>query len=345
MCDIHIGTRWLLAKLSMLALVIAAAGCGQPLATTPSARQPITAASAAPAPTARPSTPPSATMAPTPAPLPSATPTPDPANDPVFVGAGDIAACGSDGAETTARLLDRIEGTVFTLGDNAYEFGTAAEFRDCYDPTWGRHKARTRPSPGNHDYVTPGAAAYYDYFGESAGPERRGYYSFDLGAWHIVSLNSEIDAGPKSAQVQWLATDLAAHPAACTLAYWHKPIFSSGSVHGNDPHMRPIWDILARAGADVVLNGHDHIYERFAPQTTDGVADPQGMREFIAGVGGAELYGLGAIQPNSEVRGTGVFGVLKLTLHTASYDWEFVPADAGAFSDAGSAGCVGVAPR
>ncbi len=345
MCDIHIGTRWLLAKLSMLALVIAAAGCGQPLATTPSAWRPTAAASAAPAPTARPSTPPSATMAPTPTPAPSATPTPDPATDPVFVGAGDIAACGSDGAETTARLLDRIEGTVFTLGDNAYEFGTAAEFRDCYDPTWGRHKARTRPSPGNHDYVTPGAAAYYDYFGESAGPERRGYYSFDLGAWHIVSLNSEIDAGPKSAQAQWLATDLAAHPAACTLAYWHKPIFSSGSVHGNDPHMRPIWDILAHAGADVVLNGHDHIYERFAPQTADGVADPQGMREFIAGVGGAELYGLGAIQPNSEVRGTGVFGVLKLTLHTAGYDWEFVPAVAGAFSDAGSAGCVGAAPR
>jgi len=154
----------------------------------------------------------------------------------------------------TARLLDQIQGTVFTLGDNAYESGTAKQFRDCYDPTWGRHKARTRPSPGNHDYVTPGAAAYYDYFGESAGPDRHGYYSFELGAWHIVSLNSEIDAGPESAQAQWLAADLAAHPAACTLAYWHKPIFSSGSVHGNDPHMRPIWNILAHAGADVVVN-------------------------------------------------------------------------------------------
>jgi hypothetical protein len=272
--------------------------------------------------------------------LPSATPTPDLAADPVFVGAGDIAACGTNGAEMTARLLDRIEGTVFTLGDNAYDSGSAEQFRDCYDPTWGRHKARTRPAPGNHDYVTPGAAAYYDYFGESAGPERRGYYSFDLGAWHIISLNSQIAAGPESAQAQWLREDLAAHPATCTLAYWHKPMFSSGSVHGNDSHMRTIWNILASAHADVVVNGHDHIYERFAPQTVDGAADAQGMREFVVGVGGAELYGIGAIQPNSEVRHTGVFGVLKLKLHAASYDWEFVPAEAGAFSDAGSAGCV-----
>jgi hypothetical protein len=276
MCGISIGTHRLLTTLSTLALTIAAASCGQPLATTPSAWRPTAPASAAP--TARPSALPSATIAPTPTPLPSATPTPDPANDPVFVGAGDIAACGSDGAEATARLLDQIEGTVFTLGDNAYESGTAEQFRDCYDPTWGRHKARTRPSPGNHDYVTPGAAAYYDYFGESAGPERRGYYSFELGAWHIVSLNSEIDAGPDSAQAQWLATDLAAHPVACTLAYWHKPIFSSGSVHGNDPHMRPIWNILARAGADVVLSGHDHIYERTKPL--------QGVQYFVTGGGG-----------------------------------------------------------
>jgi hypothetical protein len=339
MRDRQIGARRLLAKLSTLALVIAAAGCGQPLATAPTARPPTAATSATP--TARPSPLPSATSVPTLTPMPSPTPTPDPANDPVFVGAGDIAACGADGAEATARLLDQSEGTVFTLGDNAYESGTAEQFRDCYGPTWGRHKARTRPSPGNHDYVTPGAAAYYDYFGESAGPERRGYYSFDLGAWHIISLNSEIDAGPDSAQAQWLALDLAAHPAACTLAYWHKPLFSSGSVHGNDPHMRSIWSILANAGADVVLNGHDHIYERYAPQTVDGVADPQGMREFIVGVGGAEPYGLGVIQPNSEVRATRIFGVLKLKLHATSYDWEFVPAQAGAFSDAGRAGCVG----
>jgi hypothetical protein len=269
------------------------------------------------------------------------TPTPDPANDPVFVGAGDIAYCGSDGAEATARLLDGIAGTVFTLGDNAYEAGTVEQFRDCYDPTWGRHRERTRPSPGNHDYATPGAAGYFDYFGEQAGPDRRGYYSFDLGAWHIVSLDSEIAAGPDSEQAQWLVADLAAHPAACTLAYWHTPLFSSGSVHGNNLHMRAIWDILARAGADVVLNGHDHLYERFAPQTSDGTPDPRGMREFVVGTGGASLYGIGQVQPNSEAIGTGVFGVLKLKLHAAGYDWEFVPAEAGAFGDTGSAECVG----
>jgi hypothetical protein len=321
----------------LLVLAAILAGCGRPLATTPSAFRPTAAASAAPAPPSRPTARPSTTAAPTTQP----TTTPTPAEDPVFVGAGDIALCGSDGAEATARLLDGIAGTVFTLGDNAYEAGTAEQFRDCYDPSWGRHKARTRPSPGNHDYGTPGAAGYYDYFGESAGPDRRGYYSFDFGAWHVVSLNSEVDAGPESAQAQWLQADLAAHAATCTLAYWHKPLFSSGSVHGNDRHMRAIWQILAAARADVVLNGHDHIYERFAPQNVDGAADPQGMREFVAGAGGSNLYGIGQVQPNSEVRGIGTFGVLKLTLHATSYDWEFVPVEGGAFSDAGSASCVG----
>jgi 3',5'-cyclic AMP phosphodiesterase CpdA len=257
----------------------------------------------------------------------------------VFVGAGDIAYCGSDGSAATARLLDRIDGTVFTLGDNAYEAGSPEQFRECYDPTWGRHKARTRPSPGNHDYATLGAAAYYDYFGANAGPDRRGYYSFELGAWHIVALNSQIDASPESAQAQWLAADLAAHPAACTLAYWHRPVFSSGSVHGNDPHMQTIWDILAQAGADVILTGHDHIYERFAPQTSDGAADPRGIREFVVGTGGASLYGLGSVKPNSEVRGVGTYGVLKLKLHASAYDWEFIPVEGGDFGDSGSAAC------
>lgn len=330
--------------LSTLALALALAGCGQPLATTPSAFRPTAAPSLAPAPAARPTAQPSATSAPTPTPEPSPTPRPDPANDPIFVGAGDIAACGSNGAEATARLLDRTEGTVFTLGDNAYESGSAEQFRDCYEPTWGRHKARTYPAPGNHDYATPGADGYYDYFGERAGPDRRGYYSFELAAWHIVSLNSEIAAGPDSEQAQWLQADLAAHPATCTLAFWHRPIFSSGGVHGNDPHMRAIWEILARAGADVVLSGHDHLYERFAPQTSDGLADPHGMREFVVGTGGASLYGWGQIRPNSEVRYNEGYGVLKLTLHAASYDWEFVPDGAGGFSDSGSAACVGAGP-
>jgi calcineurin-like phosphoesterase family protein len=343
----HSLRRYLLGKLATVALLGVAAGCGQPpasitnvelptadtsrmhLATLPPTRQPSA--------TARPTLAPTATPLPTA--VPSTLPTADPAGDPVFVGAGDIAYCGSDGSAATARLLDRIDGTVFTLGDNAYEAGSAEQFRECYDPTWGRHKARTRPSPGNHDYATPGAAAYYDYFGTNAGPERRGYYSYELGAWHIVALNSETDASLESDQAQWLAADLAAHPAACTLAYWHRPVFSSGSVHGNDPHMQAIWDILAHAGADVVLTGHDHIYERFAPQTSDGAAEPQGIREFVVGTGGASLYGIGSVKPNSEARGVGSYGVLKLKLHASSYDWEFVPVETGGFSDSGSAAC------
>ena len=167
--------------------------------------------------------------------------------DPVLVGAGDIADCGSGGpaesvAEATATLLDSIDGTVFTAGDNAYNAGTEAEFRDCYDHTWGRHKARTRPTAGNHEYLTPGAAPYYAYFGASAGPAGLGYYSYDLGAWHIVALNSNIDAGAASAQARWLAADLATHRTLCTLAYWHHPVFSSGD-HGNDPHMQEVWRI------------------------------------------------------------------------------------------------------
>jgi hypothetical protein len=328
----------LFAKLRVLVCASILASCGQPSASIPSAGQPTVVPIVALAPTARPVVRPTAMRPPTPP--PTVAPTLDPAKDPVLVGAGDIAECGSEGAAATAQLLDQIAGTVFTLGDNAYESGSAEQFRDCYDPTWGRHKARTHPTPGNHDYVTSGAAAYYDYFGERAGPAGRGYYSYDLGAWHIVALNSEITASAESSQAKWLIADLTAHPAACTLAYWHKPIFSSGSVHGDDPHMRPIWDILAHAGADVVLSGHDHIYERFAPQTAIGDADPHGIREFVVGTGGASRYGIGDIQPNSEVRGAGVYGVLKLNLHATGYEWEFVPAAGGAFHDSGSAACV-----
>jgi hypothetical protein len=332
-----LGSR-LLTKLCVLGL-LGLAGCGRPLVTTPSAWRPTAAPLAVGTPAARPTASPSPSH--TRVPTPPATPTPDQADDPVLVGAGDIAYCGSDGAAQTARLLDQIDGTVVTLGDNAYAAGTAEQFRDCYDPTWGRHKARTRPSPGNHDYGTPGAAGYFAYFGENAGPDGRGYYSYDLGAWHIISLNSEIGAGPESEQALWLAADLAAHPATCTLAYWHKPLFSSGSVHGNDPHMQPIWDLLARAGADVVLTGHDHIYERFAPQNSSGAADPQGIRQFVVGTGGASLYGIGSVKANSEVRGTDAYGVLKLQLHAAGYDWEFVPVEGANFNDSGSAACVG----
>ena len=264
------------------------------------------------------------------------------ATDPVVVGAGDIAVCASDGAARTAQLLDTIAGTVITTGDNVYHDGGATSYHDCYGPTWGRHKARTRPAPGNHDYYDNSAALYYAFFGASAGPVGRGYYSFDLGAWHLVSLNSTIAAHERSAQAQWLRADLAAHPAACTLAYWHHPVRSSGSKHGNNPHMAPIWDILAAAGADVILTGHEHNYERFDPQTSSGRADPRGPREFVVGTGGASHYPFGTIQPNSAARSAETFGVLKLTLHPTSYDWEFVPVAGDTFHDSGTADCTGV---
>jgi Calcineurin-like phosphoesterase len=261
------------------------------------------------------------------------------AEDPVLVGAGDIAAC-TVGAEETAQLLDKIDGTVFTAGDNAYENGTSANYRDCYEPTWGRHKERTRPSPGNHDYMALGAAPYFSYFGENAGPTGLGYYSYDLGTWHILSLNSNIDAGEESVQAQWLRSDLAAHAAPCTLAYWHHPVFSSGD-HGNDPHMRAIWRVLFEYHADVVINGHDHDYERFAPQTPDGQADlAHGIREFVVGTGGQTLRPLFKIRANSEVRNSETWGVLKLTLHETWYDWEFIPVEGKAFRDSGHASCV-----
>jgi hypothetical protein len=269
--------------------------------------------------------------------------------DPILVGAGDIADCGSggpaeSGAEATAALLDGIAGTVFTAGDNAYNSGTEAEFRDCYDPTWGRHKARTRPTAGNHDYNTPGAIPYYAYFGTSTGTADLGYYSYNLGAWHIVALNSNVDAGAGSAQAGWLIGDLASHRSVCTLAYWHHPVFSSGQ-HGNDPHMQEIWRILYAFGADVVISGHDHNYERFAPQSPDGAADSaHGIREFVVGTGGTSLRSVGSPRPNSEVRESKTHGVIKLALHPASYTWEFVPIAGETFADTGSAPCVEAAP-
>jgi acid phosphatase type 7 len=262
-------------------------------------------------------------------------------DDPVFVGAGDIASCGLPNDEATAKLLDGIEGTMFTAGDNVYNSGTASEFQQCYEPTWGRHKKRTRPSPGNHDYGSLGAAPYFDYFGENAGPKGRGYYSFDLGAWHIISLNSNIAAGANSEQVKWLRDDLVQNKAVCTLAYWHHPLFSSGA-HGNDPRMKEIWKVLYESGVDVVINGHDHTYERFAQQTPDGKADPgRGIREFVVGTGGAFLYAFRQVpNANSEVRHNLTFGVLKLTLHAESYDWEFVPVAGKTFTDSGATLCV-----
>lgn len=260
------------------------------------------------------------------------------AADPVLVGAGDIATCGERGDEITANMLDRIAGTVYTLGDNAYESGTLSEYRNCYGPSWGRHKNRTRPVPGNHEYYS-GGGGYFKYFGARAGPAGRGYYSYNLGTWHVVSLNSEIAANTTSPQYRWLQNDLAASNKPCTIAMWHRPVFNSGAEHGNDTKMAQIYNLLDRSGADLALVGHEHLYERFAPQTSAGRADPNGLTQITVGTGGRHLYDFGTIKPNSRVRNDNTFGVLKLTLHARSLDFRFVPQPGRTFTDSGTISC------
>src|SRR5829696_4251911 len=266
--------------------------------------------------------------------------------DPVLVGAGDIASCRSEGDQATADLIAGIDGTVATFGDNAYPRGTAADFARCYDPTWGPFKARTKPSPGNHEYETAGASAYFDYFGIAAGDPGIGYYSYDLGSWHVISLNSNCSSvvggcDPGSPQEQWLKADLASHSNVCTLAYWHHPRFSSG-IYGDQSFVAPFWDDLYQAGAEVVLNGHEHVYERFAPLNPSGQTDPaQGILQLIVGTGGAEFTGFDTIKPTSEVRIAGTNGVLKMSLHPDGYDWQFVTAPDGTEADSGSGQCHG----
>ncbi|MFL5607482.1 MAG: metallophosphoesterase family protein [Gemmatimonadaceae bacterium] len=303
----------------------------------------------------------------------------------VLAGAGDIARCypGSDvrsyqrpgpsnPAEQTARLLDGMPGaTVMAVGDNAYEFGSPFDYIFCYHPTWGRHRARTRPSAGNHEYLTPGALGYFAYFGLRAAPPL-GYYSYDVGTWHVVVLNSTpqvyacwpnelneppppgfptlpqpVEPGPDAGracvgdrvQQEWLTADLAAHQsAACTIAYFHHPRFSSG-MHGNHFQMQKIWDILYAAGADLVVSGHDHLYERFAPQDPEANPDPaRGIRQFTVGTGGAEFYDVRTVQPNSEVIINTEHGVLALALDAGRYAWSFVATD-GTTRDEGSGSC------
>ncbi len=263
--------------------------------------------------------------------------------------AGDIADCRKQIAAATmaAQTAALIEGalntdpaaTVLTLGDNVYQAGTAAEHADCYAPTWGRFKARTLPSPGNHEYYSVGAGGYYDYFGALAGPDRRGYYSVELGNWHVVSLNSNLKDTPQQTQLDWLKSDLAAHHGSCTLAYWHHPVFSSGG-HGNNQQMRAAWQLLAAAGTDVILSGHDHDYERFALQDLDGHADAaHGMRQFVVGTGGAELSPFVIVRDNSLVRDNKTYGVLKLTLKATGYTWHYLPVAGGTLQDTGSTLC------
>jgi hypothetical protein len=265
--------------------------------------------------------------------------------DPILVGAGDISSCDDlAGAEATAKLIDQIPGTVFAVGDLAYPDGSEEQFAKCYGPTWGRFRERTRPAAGNHEYHNSGASAYSRYFGTAAGDSKKGYYSYELGGWHIVVLNSECaevgGCDAASPQGQWLRQDLAQHPVTCTLAYFHKPLFSSGSAHGNDPFMKPLWESLYNAGADLVINGHDHDYERFAPQDPNGKADlSHGMREFVVGTGGKNHRPFAEPKPNSESRNADAFGVLMLTLHAKSYDWQFMPEAGKSFTDSGSGVC------
>jgi 3',5'-cyclic AMP phosphodiesterase CpdA len=245
--------------------------------------------------------------------------------------AGDIARCAypdpaysvaADTAATVAAgLAQDPRAVVLALGDLTYPRGAAKEFTDCYAPTWGRFKNRTWPAPGNHEYYTPGAKPYFAYWGARAG---RGYYSFELGTWHIISLDSNLAPAAHAAQLDWLRADLAAHPAHCTLAYWHHPLYSSGG-HGSVPKMRDAWKLLYDAGAELVLSGHDHDYERFAPQDADGRLDPaRGIRQFVVGTGGAYPTPFLLTVPHSEARDSNRTGVLRLQLYAGGYGWEFV---------------------
>jgi alkaline phosphatase len=267
-----------------------------------------------------------------------------PSRDPaaVLVGAGDIASCDSADDSRTAALLDTIPGEVFTLGDNAYLNGTAQEFASCYGPTWGRHRDRTHPVIGNHEYHTAGAQGYFDYFGAAAGRRGEGWYSYDVGAWHVVVLNSNCDDVPGgcragSPQDRWLRADLAkaAGRTRCTVAMWHHPLFTSGVTHGPTTTVRPLYQTLYDGRVELLLTGHNHQYERFAPQTPGGArAQGRGIRQFVVGTGGGGPYGFREPAPNSEVRLTGTPGVLRLALTVDAYDWRFIPVS-------GSAGDVG----
>lgn len=278
---------------------------------------------------------------------------PEPPNHPeptfTLVGAGDIATCAHlESAEATAKLIEQIPGTVFAAGDLAYEKGTLEEFKNCYDPTWGKFKDRTKPALGNHDYGGPTAEGYFQYWGSQAGPEGMGFYSYDLGRWHIVVLNTNCNkkrmggCGKDSPQETWLREDLAKHPDACILAYGHHALFSSGLLkeHALHPLLRPLWQDLYAAHADLILAGHEHSYERFAPQDPNGKPDPaHGIREIVAGTGGRSHDPLGFATPNSEVREWQTYGVLKLTLAPTKYSWEFIPVAGSSFRDSGSGFC------
>ncbi|HEV2999793.1 MAG TPA: Ig-like domain-containing protein, partial [Solirubrobacteraceae bacterium] len=267
-----------------------------------------------------------------------------PEGDPVLWAFGDVASCGSSGDEAMARLMDTRGGTIAMVGDTEQNNGSAAEFAGCFQPTWDRHMPRIRPTVGDHEYRQPGAVPYWDTFGARAGERGKGWYSYDLGAWHVVVLNSNCGqvggCGAGSEQHAWLERDLAANAKACIGAYFHHPRFSAGSVHGSQEHVKPFWDVLYRYSAEFVLGGNDHNYQRFAQQTPDGQADPgRGIRQFVVGTGGTMHYPLGTPLPTTEVQHSGAFGALKLTLGTGSYQWQFVPQEGMSFTDAGTQAC------
>lgn len=347
----------------VVALVWLLAACGDDSLPEPGGDSPTlapeTSQSSTPSPTLAPSTATPSTRTPAATPDPPADAGPSPLDNPVHVliGAGDIASC-TDGAELTAQVLDAMQGAVFTAGDNAYPEGTESDFQRCYEPAWGRHKERTRPAPGNHDYASGSGAAYFAYFGAAAGEPGRGYYTYNLGPWHVVVLNSVCGAaggcGPGSPQHDWLLADLEAHPAVCTLAIWHHPVVTAGPHEPDETGVLPLWQALHDAGAELVVSGHDHNYQRFAPLDRDATgAGNGGIRLIIAGTGGAGIYDIdpqraaqtAGLEVWADAAGDGDgrdsgYGVLKLTLATDSYEWEFVPARGTTFTDRGSDNCT-----
>lgn len=273
--------------------------------------------------------------------------------DPILAAAGDI-ACeeakrGCERDATADLILSINPDAVLPLGDNQYEKGEYENYIKFYDRSWGKFKAITHPVPGNHDYDTAEAEGYFDYFngrGASDGPagqRSKGYYSFNLGDWHLIALNGNCveigGCGRDSPQERWLRQDLASQPAKCSLAYFHQPLFSSGH-HGNNPLYRDLWQTLYDYHADILLNAHDHDYERFAPQNPQGESDHEnGIREFVVGTGGESLYAFKHITKNSERQNDQSYGILKLTLHPKSYDWEFLPIPGESFTDSGHSNC------
>jgi hypothetical protein len=277
-------------------------------------------------------------------PSPGSPPPGGSAGDPVLVGAGAIASCGSTNDEATAQILSTVEGTVFTVGDNAFDAGSLQEFQNCYGPSWGAFLDRTRPAAGNRDYITPDAAGYFAYFGSAAGPIDKGYYAYDLGKWRIYVLNSNCTkvggCAAGSAQETWLRADLDAHPNSCIGAYWQTARFSSGRF-GDDPRMQPFWQDLYDHGAEFVINGHDHNYQRYAPMTPLGEVDrAKGIREFIVGTGGNGHTSLSTTTPTiREAASDLAYGVLRITLHETGYEWQFLATSKAPFTDSGAESC------